>query len=60
VNVPGVGPERFSSWTRRLAVPLEALRDDPGVWRALGLERRWVPCPGAPDERPSAPAGDAP
>jgi 4-alpha-glucanotransferase len=35
VNVPGVGPDRFSSWTRRLATPIEALPDDPQVAAAL-------------------------
>jgi len=43
VNVPGVGPDAFPSWTRRLAVTLEALRDDPAFRRALGAEREWVP-----------------
>ncbi|HET6304742.1 MAG TPA: 4-alpha-glucanotransferase, partial [Myxococcota bacterium] len=35
VNVPGVGPERFPSWTRRLGRALEALARDPGVAGAL-------------------------
>ena len=36
VNMPGVPQERFSSWTRRLAVPLEALRERDDVAQALG------------------------
>jgi 4-alpha-glucanotransferase len=42
VNIPGVGPDEFPSWTRRLTMPLEQLRTDPGVRRALGCERAWV------------------
>jgi 4-alpha-glucanotransferase len=40
VNMPGVPPEKFSSWTRRLSVPLEALRTSPDVGRALGGSER--------------------
>ncbi|HEY0970460.1 MAG TPA: 4-alpha-glucanotransferase [Gemmatimonadales bacterium] len=36
VNMPGLLPEQFPSWTRRMRIPLEALRDDPGVRAALG------------------------
>ena len=43
VNVPGVGPDRFPSWTRRLGVGLEQLRSRSSVRRALGGERVWVP-----------------
>jgi 4-alpha-glucanotransferase len=57
VNVPGVGPERFSSWTRRLAMPLEAIREDPAVRRALGIERDWAT--GAGDESSAHPAPSA-
>jgi hypothetical protein len=35
VNLPGVGPDRFPSWTRRLGRALEALRADAGVRLAL-------------------------
>ena len=42
VNLPGVGPDRFPSWTRRLAMPLERLRQEPDVRRALGVERWWA------------------
>ena len=42
VNLPGVGPDRFPSWTRRLAMPLERLRHDADVRRALGVERWWA------------------
>ncbi len=44
VNVPGVGPERFPSWTRRLGRGLEALAGDPAVARVLaGLAPRARP-----------------
>jgi 4-alpha-glucanotransferase len=46
VNVPGVSPERCSPWTRKLSVPIEALRRDPEVKAALGCERL--------DRRPAA------
>ncbi len=42
VNLPGVGPDKFPSWTRRLAAPIEQLRKDPDVRRALGVERWWA------------------
>ena len=35
VNMPGVGAERFKSWSRRLHLPLEALYTDPVVSQAL-------------------------
>jgi len=39
VNVPGVGNDRFPSWTRRLAMPLEELPSHPGVAAALRCSR---------------------
>ena len=36
VNMPGLPPDRFPSWTRRLRVPLEALEGDPDVRRSFG------------------------
>lgn len=36
VNMPGLPPDVFPSWTRRLRVPLEALTEDTGVQRSLG------------------------
>lgn len=36
VNLPGVGPDRYSSWTRRQRLALERLRNDPDVRNALG------------------------
>ncbi len=35
INVPGVGLDRYPSWSRRLSVNLEDLRQDPGVAAAL-------------------------
>jgi 4-alpha-glucanotransferase len=43
VNVPGVGPDDFPSWTRRLHVTVEELAHDRAVRLALGAEREWVP-----------------
>ncbi len=40
VNVPGVPPDRFAAWTRKLSVPVEALADDPDVRAALRCEDR--------------------
>ncbi len=42
VNVPGVGTDLYPAWQRRLTMPLERLATDPGVRRALGIERAWV------------------
>lgn len=39
VNMPGVAPDSFPSWTRRLRIPVETLRDDTTIHTALG-ERR--------------------
>ena len=41
VNLPGVGPDRFPSWTRRLGMSIEAASGDEGVARAFGGERVW-------------------
>jgi 4-alpha-glucanotransferase len=43
LNLPGVGPERHPSWTRRMALPVERLASDPGVRAGLAAvppERR--------------------
>jgi 4-alpha-glucanotransferase len=40
VNAPGVPPERFSSWTRRLRVALEELDTNADVQRSLGRRER--------------------
>ena len=39
VNLPGVGPDRWPSWTRRMTMSLEELCDSADVRRALGAER---------------------
>jgi 4-alpha-glucanotransferase len=39
VNLPGVTPDRFSSWTRRLATPLEEFASDPEVRSAMRCDR---------------------
>ena len=39
VNMPGVAPDSFPSWTRRLRIPVETLRADTTIHTALG-ERR--------------------
>jgi 4-alpha-glucanotransferase len=46
VNMPGVGGDRFSSWTRRLRVNVEDLAAHPAVARAFGAERVIVGAPG--------------
>ena len=40
VNLPGVMPDRYSSWTRRLALPVEALARSAQVRTALRCGRR--------------------
>ncbi len=41
VNLPGVGPDRYPAWRRRLRLGLDEIASDPGVRRLLGaLEAR--------------------
>ena len=40
VNLPGVPPDKYPSWTRRACLPLESLDQDPAVQHALGDMRR--------------------
>jgi 4-alpha-glucanotransferase len=40
VNLPGITPDRHSSWTRRLAVPVEDLAASPDVRATLRCGRR--------------------
>lgn len=42
VNLPGVGLDRYPSWSRRLRLPLERLSRDRAVARALGDQSRRV------------------
>jgi len=35
VNLPGVPPERFPAWRRRMSLPVERLGDSPEVARAV-------------------------
>jgi 4-alpha-glucanotransferase len=43
VNLPGVAPDRWQSWTRRMTTSLEEMTESAEVQRALGVERQWVP-----------------
>jgi 4-alpha-glucanotransferase len=36
VNLPGVRPDKYPSWTRRARLPLESLETDPSISTALG------------------------
>ena len=39
VNVPGVGSDKFASWSRRLSMPIEQLATDPMVAATLRCDR---------------------
>jgi 4-alpha-glucanotransferase len=43
VNLPGVASDRWPSWTRRMTMSIEDIRESTDVQRALGVERRWIP-----------------
>jgi 4-alpha-glucanotransferase len=40
VNVPGVGPDRYASWTRKMHMSLEEIRTSADVLRALRCRQR--------------------
>jgi 4-alpha-glucanotransferase len=40
VNVPGVGPDRYGSWTRKMHMSLEEIRTSAEVLTALRCDRR--------------------
>ncbi len=59
VNVPGLTPDQFRSWSRRMRLALEAIREDAGVARGLeGVRERAAARDHAVDD--SIPADDAP
>jgi 4-alpha-glucanotransferase len=39
VNVPGVHPDEYPTWSRRMRASLETIRTLPGIERLLGVER---------------------
>jgi 4-alpha-glucanotransferase len=43
VNLPGTSQDRFPSWRRRMALPVEGLRSQPGVQLVLGAVSRRAP-----------------
>jgi 4-alpha-glucanotransferase len=43
VNIPGVAPDRWPSWTRRMTMSLEEIASSASVHRALGGEGEWTP-----------------
>jgi 4-alpha-glucanotransferase len=43
VNLPGVAPDQWPSWTRRMTMSLEEMIESADVRRALGVERQWIP-----------------
>jgi 4-alpha-glucanotransferase len=43
VNLPGVSPDKWPSWTRRMTMSMEEMTASLDVRRALGVERQWIP-----------------
>jgi 4-alpha-glucanotransferase len=43
VNLPGVAPDRWPSWRRRMTMSVEEIITSADVRRALGVERQWIP-----------------
>lgn len=43
VNLPGVSPDEWPSWTRRMTMSVEEMSESSDVRRALGVERQWIP-----------------
>jgi 4-alpha-glucanotransferase len=60
VNLPGVGPDKYPSWTRRLSVPVESLRGSPEFEAAIGCTSRRTPHPSGRDENAPRATRDAP
>jgi 4-alpha-glucanotransferase len=40
VNLPGVGPDKHSSWTRKMSMTIEEMRESPTVRKALRCAER--------------------
>jgi len=40
VNLPGVGPDKHASWTRKMSMTIEEMRESPKVAAALGCSDR--------------------
>lgn len=51
VNLPGMTPDRFPSWRRRMALPVEGLHSHPGVRMALRAVSRRAPRQTQPRDR---------
>jgi 4-alpha-glucanotransferase len=47
VNVPGVGPDRFPSWTKRMRMSVEGMRESSAVEAALRTEGRALSADGS-------------
>jgi hypothetical protein len=50
VNLPGVGPDKYPSWTRKQSMTLEEIRESAAVRYALGVERASFAANGVEDK----------